>query len=151
MGAKQQAFGDLFEQMFFNYCSRIPRLAITRFPNGCRTVGKNKVIRVKTPWDWVITYGGVTALIDTKTTDGENFPFSKIENHQVEEMIMHEHCGAKSGYIIWFRKSDDIVFVSSNMLITMMTKRGSIATSNGSIRYLGKSGNFDLTMIFGIH
>lgn len=151
MGIVQKAFGDLFEDLFFDMCNRVPGMAITRFPDGCRVVGRNKIIRVKTPCDWIMTYGGMTALLDTKTTETDSFPYSKIEKHQVEEMIKHQAAGARSGYVIWYRKSDDIVFVSSLLLSQLMYQRGSIKGFTGSSCYLGKSRDFKAKMIFGIN
>jgi penicillin-binding protein-related factor A (putative recombinase) len=110
------------------------------------------MIRVKTPSDWIITYGGMTALLDTKTTLGDSFPHSKIEPHQVEEMLLHSQSGAKSGYVIWMRKTDDIIFCSSALLASLLGKRGSIpAPLNGGSNYLGKSALFRPKMIFGNH
>lgn len=152
MGSKQKAFGDLFEDLFFNLCARIPGMAITRFPDGCRVVGKNKLIRVKTPCDWILTYGGMTALIDTKTTENDSFPHGMIEKHQVMEMLKHSQAGARSGYVIWMRKTDDIIFCSSLMLSGLMHLRGSIkAPLQGGSNYLGKSSMFRPKMIFGVN
>lgn len=152
MGSKQKAFGDLFEDLFFNLCARIPGMAITRFPDGCRIVGRNKVVRVKTMCDWILTYGGVTAMIDTKTTEGDSFPHSKIEPHQIMEMLKHSQSGAKSGYVIWMRKSDDIIFCSSLLLSGLIQQRGSIkAPHNGGSSWLGKSALFRPRMIFGMN
>lgn len=151
MGKAQQAFGSLFEELFHMTCGRTQGMAVTRFPDGCRVVGKNKVIRIKTPCDWILTFGGVTALIDTKTTESDSFPFSKIEKHQVKEMAIHAQSGARSGYVIWFRKSDDVVFMSSLFLLGLINQRGSLKAMNCSSSYLGKSRQFDPKMIFGMN
>jgi penicillin-binding protein-related factor A (putative recombinase) len=148
MGIKAKAFGDLFESLFVLGCRRTNGLVVTRFPDGCKVVGRNQVIRVKTPCDWIITFGGVTALIDTKTTEGESFPFSKIEKHQVSEMLRHELAGAKAGYVIWFRKTDDVLFVSASLLASLMLQRGSIKPK-GYSAHLGNSRDFKAQIIFG--
>ncbi len=151
MGASQKAFGNLFEELFYKTCSSVPQLAITRFPDGCKVVGGNKMIRVQTPCDWLITYGGTTALIDTKTTETDSFPYSKISEHQVNEMVRHSDLGATSGYVIWFRKSDEIFFLSSLYLSRLMKKRGSIKGIECNSNYLGKSTHFNPKIIFGIN
>lgn len=154
MGTKQKAFGDLFENLFFSVCNRTPGMAVTRFPDGCKVVGRNQIVRIKTPCDWIITYGGMTALIDTKTSMNGSFPFSKISIHQVTELCKHSQSGAKAGYVVWFRDSDEIVFLSSFLLVQALNKRGSFKTENnngiGSV-YLGKSSDFKAVMIFGIN
>jgi hypothetical protein len=149
MGRVQKAFGDLFEDLFYRACSRIPGMAITRFPDGCRTIGKNKVIRIKTPCDWVLTFGGVTALIDTKTCETNSFPHSKIEKHQISEMLKHTSAGARSGYVVWFRESDEVYFLSSLFLISVISQRGSIKSYENESNYLGKSSDFQSKLIFG--
>lgn len=152
MGNAAKAFGDLFEDLFFLGCRRTPGMVVTRFPDGCKVVGKNRLVRVKTPCDWVITYGGVSALIDTKTTAKNTFPFSKIETHQVDEMARHQSAGAKAGYVIWFRQTDDIIFVASLLLSEFISKRGSLKCEEGNnIIHLGKSRDFNVTRIFGIN
>lgn len=152
MGGKQKAFGNLFEELFYHACKKVPGLAVTRFPDGCKVVGPKKMIRVKTPCDWILTYGGVTALIDTKTTQGSSFHYSKIEAHQVNEMLTHQLSGGRSGYVIWLRKTDDVIFCNSHMLSQMMGRRGSIqAPQFGGTHFLGKSYQFRPKMIFGIN
>lgn len=149
MGRVQKSFGDTFEQLFFLICNRTSGLAITRFPDGCRVVGQNKLVRVKTPWDWVLSYNGRTALIDTKTTEGNSFPNSKIESHQIEEMVSHSVAGTNStGYVIWFRKPDGVYFASSTLLNNLLNVRGSVKPD--MLQFLGKSSTFKPQNIFGI-
>ncbi len=142
-------FGNAFEEMFYLTCNRTRGLAVTRFPDGCRVVGKGNLVRTKTPCDWVLTFGGQTALLDTKTTEGDSFPHSKLEPHQVVEMYSHSIAGAKTGYVIWFRKSDEIYFASSLLLNNLLNVRGSI--KGNMMHFLGKSTSFKPTNIFGIN
>lgn len=151
MGRAQQSFGSFFEKIFFYGCSRVNGMAVTRFPDGCRVLGKNRVVRVKTPCDWILSYGGMTAMLDTKTTSTDSFAYSKIEPHQIEEMVKHQVAGAKAGYIIWFRKSDDVIFVSSLLLHGLLSKRGSIKGKIEGSNYLGKSRDFKAQFLFGIN
>lgn len=115
----------MFEELFTLNCRR-ENLAFTRFPNGCKSVGKNKLVQVKTPCDWIITHHGKTFLIDTKTTDQASFPHSKITAHQVAEMLKHELHGAIAGYIIWIRKPDIVYFTQASYLHSLIGIRGSI-------------------------
>jgi len=149
MGKIQKSFGDMFEEVFHLTCRRVPGMAITRFPDGCKVVGTNQIVRVKTPCDWILTYGGVTAMLDTKTTETDSFPFSKISSHQVSEMFKHSMAGGCSGYVIWFRKTDDVVFVNSLFLMGLIGKVGSIRTTQDHSNYLGKLEDFKAEMIFG--
>lgn len=152
MGMIQKSLGDLFETVFQNACLATPGMAVTRFPDGCRVIGANKVVRTKTPCDWVLTYGAVTALIDTKTTEGDSFPHSKICEHQINEMVRHEQAGAKAGYVIWFRKSDHLFFLSALYLSGLINTRGSVKMDEISCSfYIGKCRQFRPKLIFGMN
>lgn len=149
MGHASKQFGQVFETMFKAKCRSIPGMAVTRFPDGCRRVHANKIVSVKTPCDWIITYGGQTALIDTKTVQTHTFAYSKLIPHQVESLVEHEAAGAKAGYVIWYRKNDDVIFVASSYMITLMNKVGSIRVGTNGLIYLGKSASFQPKLIFG--
>lgn len=149
MGGIQKAFGDSFEELFFLICNATRGLAITRFPDGCKIVKYGELVRVKTPWDWVVSYNGKTALIDTKTTEGNSFPHSKIESHQVKEMYSHSIAGSNTtGYVIWFRKSDGVYFASSLLLNNLLNVRGSVKPD--MLQFLGNSSTFKPQIMFGI-
>lgn len=145
-GAKAQAFGDLFEKMFKAMCQR-NGIAVTRFPSGCRWVGKS-AIPVKTPFDWIITHKGKTALVDTKTSEELTFPHSKITSHQISEMVHHEVAGTRAGYVIWLRKSDCIVFVGSLELEKRTKFSGSVRQGDMDVRLLGTPSYFDVRLLF---
>jgi penicillin-binding protein-related factor A (putative recombinase) len=149
-GAKAHAFGSLFEQMFESMCKR-NGVAVTRFPDGCKTIGPKKVIRVKTPFDWILTHRSRTALIDTKTSDTASFPHSKITNHQIHEMVHHEIAGGVAGYIIWLRKTNDILFVPSIELVNLAKHKGSIEKGQANTKYIGDAAYFDVRLIFSGH
>lgn len=150
MGLVQQSFGDLFERLFHLQCARTRGIAVTRFPDGCKVLRQNKIVRVKTPWDWVVSFNGKTALIDTKTTEGDSFPHSKIEDHQIREMVTHSEAGNNTtGYVIWFRKSDGVYFASSLLLNNLLKVRGSLKTD--MLQFLGKSSAFKPQIMFGIN
>lgn len=146
-GKKARAFGDLFEDMFQTMCQKTG-VAITRFPNGCRSIGGNHVVQIKTPFDWIVTHNGMSAMIDTKTSEELAFGHSKIKNHQIQEMIKHEMAGAKAGYVIWLRKSDSVVYVPATDLERVARTRGSIQFGQNHVRLLGNASYFDIRVIF---
>lgn len=146
-GEKAQAWGGTFEDLFDQMCKRHGIVA-TRFPDGCRDVGHNKLIRVKTPCDWIVSYDGRTALIDTKTSAEMTFPHSKIKAHQILEMKRHEDAGARAGYVIWLRKSNCICFVPSGELERLAKRIGSIQFGQGHVQLLGTPSYFDVRLIF---
>lgn len=123
--------GKNFESLFQSTCDRF-NVVCTRMPDGCKQIGPNKIIRVRTPWDFILTFGGRTALIDTKSDQGSTFPFSAIEPHQVQEMVRHESEGTVAGYVIHLRQINAHIFVPAHRLIHLMRtgKRGSISLTH---------------------
>jgi penicillin-binding protein-related factor A (putative recombinase) len=119
-----------------------------RIPDGCRRipVGRGvRLIAVKSPCDWVCSYNGLTAVIDTKTIDRASFPFNLINPDQVRSMNALTPGGTLRGYVIWFRKIDRVVFISCEKLKTVQT-RGSVSVEDGID--LGPLDELDLTKIF---
>lgn len=138
-----RSFETIFERLV-----QSQRIAITRIPDGCRRVGKVSLIQMPTPWDWVLSYNGKTALIDTKTTLG-TFPHSKITDHQIKAMIEHVVHGAKAGYVIWFRQTDHIVFIAASLLLQCSLTRGSVNFQTPGCKILGNNlMNTDLRKLF---
>lgn len=148
MGIKSQAFGVLFESLFETAC-KARGVHVTRIPDGCRSVGK-KIIRVRTPWDWVLSYEGKTALIDTKTVSGRKFSYSGIVDHQMNELCYHAEQGTLGGYIIWLRQTDEVLFVRSNHLLKSYGQRGSFGLGDLKSDVLGylRDRTFDIRKIF---
>lgn len=145
-GAVAKANGDAFESIFLRMC-RLNGVAVTQIPSGCRRVGGNRLIPVKTPWDWVCSYNSQTALIDTKSTQEANFPCSMISEHQVRELLQHELRGAIAGYVIWLRKSDRVFFIKASALSKLQQERGSFCDDHPGATFLGNIA-FDLRGIF---
>lgn len=137
--------GKSFEDLF-RICSLRCNIAISRMPDGCRQLGR-KIVRVKTPFDWIISYQKQIALIDTKTIQGERFPYSAITEHQVTEMKNHSLQGSICGYVVWTRKNDQIFFVEAITLFQSLSMRGSFSAQEN--RVLGNSHYFDIRLLFG--
>lgn len=145
-GAKAQRAGRGFEEAFARRCSYCALLAYNRVPDGCRTLGARKLIRVKTPYDWVLTFEGQTALLDTKTFDIARLLPSKIESHQMKAMLEHELMGATAGYVIYFRPVEEVRFAPASVLKTIFeTGKGCEFTS---LLPLGKYPAFDPRRVF---
>lgn len=128
--------GEFFEDIFQSSCMK-NRIVCTRIPDGCRRIGPQRLIQVKTPWDFVITYGGKSAFIDTKTHDDKCFRHSFIEKHQVEEMVKHVFQGGIGGYVIWLREIDSVFFMPAAALFRHMGERGSFTDSHPNAIKLG--------------
>lgn len=111
--------GNQFENILTVLC-RAEGLLILRIPDACRTVGKNRIIRIKSPFDYIIRplhQGDVcSAYIDAKTTQSKTYCFSTINRDQMLTLLSMEQAGAVAGFIVWFREIDRLVFYSSSTL-----------------------------------
>lgn len=150
-GIKAKQYGSGFEDVFDKLC-KFQGVAISRIPDGCKQIGPNPrrdLIRVTSPFDWVLTYQGKTVLVDTKTMDSSLFSNSLIKQHQVDEMLAHERSGGKGGYVIWLRESGHVFYLDARFLAELMRTRGSFNETHPSAVQLGKDYNFDVRKIFG--
>ena len=147
LGLRSKRMGESWENLFFSTAIS-QRIAITRVPDGCKQLGPKRIIRVKTPFDWIVTYKGRTALIDTKSTDAETFPNSQIDESQMKHLLSQEIGGAIAGYIIWFRTLNQVVFVPASSLYQRSKVRGSIDPAHVDVRLLGSALNLNLVALF---
>lgn len=132
--------GDFFENLFKNTAA-IQDIACTRIPNGARQAGKF-LIRVKSPFDWVLSYRGRSAMIDTKSLSSGNFTASKIDENQVSELYAHESQDVVSGYLVFLREKNQCLFYSAGQLIQMGLKKPVVPL------LIGNCQNFDLRLLF---
>lgn len=107
--------GSAFEELFKAACNR-SSVIWKRIPNGCRTYrdkfGKLQTKWVKTPFDFIITARGLSAVIDCKTIDSETMTYSFIKDHQLDALL-DMGVSINSGYVVWFRPVDCVVFFSA--------------------------------------
>lgn len=147
-GSRAVHYGRAFEQIFQNRCHMLG-VAVTRIPDGCRVAGRGKLIRVKSDFDWVLTYNRRSAMIDSKTTGKAAFSHSDIDERQVLALCRHEQAGAHAGYVIHLREIDRVIFIGAEWLSWWQgSGRGSISTGTAGAVVLGEGGNFDPTLIF---
>lgn len=153
-GAEAKAYGAAFESLFEKMCN-LNGVAVTRIPDSCKRVydkqtRRTKLIQIKSPWDWVITYGGNTALIDTKTTQGETFTASMCVDHQIDELAAHNRLGGITGYVVWLRKFNLVYFLKTPLLLHLRNQGGSIEPRLDARAVLLGNYSFDVKPIFGI-
>lgn len=110
--------GKQFEQIFSHVASNAG-LTVVRIPDGCRVVGRNKLIRVKSPFDYILAKPGKVAFIDTKTFAANRCAINNpklFEPHQIGTLSRFCELGIQSGFLIWFRKSDELGFIDADFL-----------------------------------
>ena len=152
-GAEAHRAGQSFEDLFAYACRRLGIVA-TRVPDGCRQLRGQKLIRVKSPFDWIVSCSPdippgwaqppppKVLLCDTKSTIAPTFPYSKIDQHQLEQLRGHERNGILAGYVVEFRASRDVVFFPALTLASCEGRRGSLSPAEGI--HLGSSEAFNV-------
>lgn len=149
--AGKQAFdnGKAFEHILEDAANR-KFMGCTRVPNSCRRVSAKKLIQIKSPFDFLLSYRGKTALVDAKSTGSDTFNNSAICQHQLDEFQKHHINSVLTGYVVYLR-NDDLVYFIPYSLLSEATRglRGSIRPDYPGCIYLGNQLTMDLRLIFG--
>lgn len=141
-----KAIGNEFEMILRRRCL-MTGVAITRIHDGCSTTGNNFIMRRQQICDFIVSWSGMSGLLDAKSCGDLRFNFSAITKHQVDEMLQHERAGIKAGYIILFRKIQKVIFFPASTLAGMQS-RTSLGVDGGLL--LGSTIDFDVRKIFGV-
>lgn len=146
-GAQAQRIGAIFEEAFERRALAMG-FAVTRLPDGCRTVGRGKLLRVKSDFDWVLSMSGRALLLDTKTFKKGTLAPSDLVPHQVQALLSHRLRGSLAGYLIWFREdagNGRVCFAPAEVLHQITTTRKSIKAID--LLHLGSIADFDPRLI----
>lgn len=114
-GKKAKRNGDLFEDEFHRSAIK-HGFSVIKIPSGCKQVSFGKIIRVKSPFDFVITKSGMCAFIDTKTTNSNTFGKSKVKPHQLQALLDQENQGLLAGYLIHFQNTNLVYFFKASII-----------------------------------
>lgn len=137
--------GQSFER-YFDKCLSVKGWSVLRIPDGAKQVSSFQIIRVKSPFDFMATKPNKAFFCDVKTTQGEAFPYSAINQDQVNDLLKIELNGFVAGYVIHFRQVDTYGFVSAKVLSDIVP-RGSIKAR--ACVDLGKE--IDIDKLFGVN
>jgi penicillin-binding protein-related factor A (putative recombinase) len=109
-----QSAGKSFEARFERYAAT-NNVTCIKIPSGCKQVGKS-LIRVRTPFDFILGYKGRVIFCDLKSTENQTFTYSMITPHQVKYLRAIEH-HTSAGYIIEYRSCGEVYFFSAKYLL----------------------------------
>ena len=144
-GHRAKSAGDTFEEIFQVICNRDGIICVD-FPDGCTKVKTPyglKLYPKNMPFDFMICRDGKSAAIDAKTVQGKTFEYSMITRHQLESLSeVGPHI--PSGYVVWFREIDKVVFFDYLKLISVAS-RTSLKPEDGIM--LGTIGNARLVKV----
>ena len=146
-GKRAKEWGKTFETVFHASCLR-KGIAISRMPDGCKQIGPGRIIRVKTDFDWVVTYNGQAGLFDTKTNESNTLGNSEIDRHQAQALFKHQMAGAVAGYILWLRNKNRVCFIPAKSLMELIGRRGSSDNESSYAVDIGPLESMDVRSIF---
>ena len=127
-GAKAKASGRLFENILSSRCARAG-IKFEQLPSGCRWIGK-MAVPAKSPFDFILAKDGKVILCDAKSLDATTFTRSACKPHQIESLAGFEMSGLTAGFIVWLRKTDEVVFFKASQL-KALPPRCSLKVSDG--------------------
>jgi len=139
--------GSLFESMF-KARAQINGMLCEKNHLTARYLPGGRVKVVKSELDYrVVTQDGKVGYFDCKTLSGHSFTYSMIDEAQLERSVTHNYWRVPSGFIVWFRSSNQIVFYKGAD-IKLKGAGCSFEATDG--RLLGRIENFDLKLIMAV-
>lgn len=147
-GLLAKQVGNTFEELLELQC-RQRGIGFKKLPDGCRRAyinGQLRLIPTRTPFDFILCKAGKAATVDAKTVQGQRFTFSQCDPKQVEALDdMGQHL--PSGYVIWFRQSDRVVFFNHSILSSLRMR---MALTDQEGLYLGQVDFFNPEKILNL-
>lgn len=113
-GRKSQAKGQGFEHFIMTRFRRFGWM-VKRVPNGARWVGKNRIIPIKSPFDFLAIKNGICIFFDAKRTSSKTLPLVMIKEHQRDNLQDCLDWGCPSGFIVHFETKKEIWFYSPDL------------------------------------
>jgi hypothetical protein len=143
-GWMAQREGRDWESLFKHRAER-SGFSVVRIPDGCRQIGPNKLMRVKTPFDWILSCERGVIFCDTKSLDNDRLIFSKIDQYQLSNLRLVGSSGVPAGYVCQFRETGAVVFFGWKVLESCQP-RGSLSIEQGIL--IGTVDSFQLDKIW---
>jgi penicillin-binding protein-related factor A (putative recombinase) len=103
--------GRATEAQFENELN-MKRIGWVRVPDGCKIVGRGRLIRIKSPFDYIASLNGKNICVDVKHTMSEMFPVGKINKEQVGQLLRVNH----GGYMVYCKPKHCWYFIPVRQL-----------------------------------
>ena len=114
-GLKAKRNGDGFENLIINKFKSCG-VAIKKIHTGTQFIGAGKTIPKKNLFDFISAYKGKTVFFDAKVRGDKTFPYSKVNQNQLDDLLLFEAQGINCGYVVGFEGGKRIVFFSASQL-----------------------------------
>lgn len=153
-GRRAHDEGQGFENNFQSGCLA-QNLSPTRVPNGCKQVSAFKIIRVKSPFDWLVTGDlphevlacDTKTIASIKTLTPSFIPEKRVHQVNALRLIHSPGLNKKAGFILWVREGDQVYFIDALKLTELYYAKKKIDLAQECVK-LGGVGNFDLRLIW---
>ena len=146
-GIDANAWGKAFENMVVR--SGIKHgITVIRIPDGCETrrgARGPRVVRVRSPFDFVLLKRTQAVVFDAKTTAETTFKYSNLTEHQLGSLKRCSEQAKNAGYLVFFRNFDEVVFYNIDILSALRPGK-SVKPGDGMI--LGRSSSIGLDSLF---
>lgn len=117
-GKKAKHAGNVFEH-WLSSCAQRQKFEVIRIPDGCKTLGKGRLIRIQSPFDFLLAKDREAIFLDTKSCAGKSFARSAITPHQAFALSRLEAQGFIAGYLIHFTTLNTVSFFSASHLLDL--------------------------------
>ena len=145
MRGKRAKYGGMeWENRLISQCS-LYDLSVIRIPDGCKQVAAGRLIRVRTPFDFIVADHFQAAFLDTKTIDATSFGYSLIDQNQLNNLLKLHDKGHVAGYLIWFKPLDQVLFFNAGQLLEVRPGNGLFLPSG---LLLGSVSDFNPCVLF---
>lgn len=134
-----RAFEEIFEKR-----AQSNGLLPTKIPSAARFLYKGRIQVIKSDLDYrlIRRSDGRVGYFDCKCYTGSHFVHSDLSSDQVERAVLYNECRVPSGFVVWFRATDQVAFYSGTR-VQELGPRTRFTVDNARLR-LGTIQDFDL-------
>lgn len=143
-GPNNRIQGVQFEKILEKHCNQQGVLFI-KLPIGAKPIGRGRWIRQTSPFDYVLLHEGSAVFLDCKSLDSKTISYSTLTEHQITSLSAIREHGSLSGYMVWFRPINQVVFFEVKTLLGLKPRQ-SLSPQDGI--YLGRFENIALGTLF---
>lgn len=117
MGVNQnRQEGKIFETLFEKQAKRSGFL-VEKNGLTAKILWAGRPQLMKSQLDFLLAdRSGRVGLFDCKSFDSDHFTFSDLNLKQVERAALYNEWGIPSGFVVWFRKSNRVVFFKGSQV-----------------------------------
>lgn len=136
--------GRQFEEIFKKQCN-MQGISVRKKPLSAKWNYGGGLQLIESELDFELIFETLFAFIDAKTFDRDTLPHKLIKEHQVKTALWYMDNKVTSGYVVWHRPSNSVVFYDGRQLASV-NKGESLHWSQGE--YLGGYEDFCLGNLF---